>query len=186
MPPRRNPATGPNALEIGEGSVNLELVDIPIDEATLLGSQLMDAIGQLVLAVDCDKVARQPAKGAVCSLKDFYSHHSESFYVRADHIHAKNWLNNVDESLDTLVCTNEQKESYVAYKLTGEAKHWRQDKKVVLVADFGSETAISWEVFKYKCCLLGIFPSCAGGEGMRFLDLVQGGMSVIEYAAKFQ
>ena len=58
MPPRRNPATGPNALEIGEGSVHLELVDIPIDEATLLGSQVMDAIGQLVSALDRDRIAR--------------------------------------------------------------------------------------------------------------------------------
>jgi hypothetical protein len=44
---RRNPAIGPNALEIREGSVHPEPVDIPIDEATLPGSQVMDAIGQL-------------------------------------------------------------------------------------------------------------------------------------------
>jgi hypothetical protein len=47
MLPRRNPAIGPNALEIGEGSVHPEPVDIPIDEAILPGSQVMDAIGQL-------------------------------------------------------------------------------------------------------------------------------------------
>jgi hypothetical protein len=29
--------------------------------------------------------------------------------------------------------------AYVAYKLTREAKHWRQAKKVVLVIDLGSE-----------------------------------------------
>jgi hypothetical protein len=45
MPPQRNPATGPNALEIGEGSVHLESVDISVDEAMLPGSQVMDAIG---------------------------------------------------------------------------------------------------------------------------------------------
>jgi hypothetical protein len=56
MPPRRNPATGPNALEIGEGSVHPELVDIPIGEVTLPRSQVMEAIGQLVLAIDRDKV----------------------------------------------------------------------------------------------------------------------------------
>jgi hypothetical protein len=33
--------------------------------------------------------------------------------------------------------------TYAAYKLTGEAKRWWQDKKVVLVADLGSETVIS-------------------------------------------
>jgi hypothetical protein len=52
MPPRRNPTTGPNTLEIGEESVHPELVDIPTDEATLLGSQVMDAIDQLVSTFD--------------------------------------------------------------------------------------------------------------------------------------
>jgi hypothetical protein len=52
MLPRRNPATGPNAFEIGEGSVHPEPVDIPVEEATLLRSQAMEAIGQLVSATD--------------------------------------------------------------------------------------------------------------------------------------
>jgi hypothetical protein len=58
MPPRRNPATGPNVLEIGDGSVHPEPVDIPVEEATLLGSQVMEAIGQLVSAIDRDRLAR--------------------------------------------------------------------------------------------------------------------------------
>jgi hypothetical protein len=33
--------------------------------------------------------------------------------------------------------------AYAAYKLTEEAKHWWQDKKMVLVVDLGLETAIS-------------------------------------------
>jgi hypothetical protein len=45
MPPRRNPTTGPNSLEIGEGSVHPKSVDNPVDEAMLPGSQVMDAIG---------------------------------------------------------------------------------------------------------------------------------------------
>jgi hypothetical protein len=104
----------------------------------------------LVSALDCDRVARQLAEGAGCSLKDLCSHHSESFDGRGDHIHTKNWLNNVEVLLATLGCTNKQKVAYATYKLTGEAKRWWQDKKVVLVADLGSETAISWEVFKHE------------------------------------
>jgi hypothetical protein len=122
MLPRRNPATEPNALEIGDGSVHLEPVDIPVDDATLLGSQVMDAIGQLVSTIDRDRVTRQPAEGTGCSLKYFYSHHSESFDGRGDHISAENWLNDVEELLATLRCTNKQKVAYAAYKLTGEAK----------------------------------------------------------------
>ena len=150
MPPRRNPATGSNALEIEDGSVHPEPVDIPVDEVTLPGSQVMNAIGQLVSALDCDRVTRQPAEGTGCSLKDFCNHHSESFDGRGDHIRAQNWLNDVEDLLITLGCTNKQNVAYAAHKLTGEAKCWWQDKKVVLVADLGTKTAISWEVFKHE------------------------------------
>jgi hypothetical protein len=102
-----NPTSRPNALEIGEGSVHPECVDILVNEAMLLGSQVMDAIGQLVSALDRDRVARQPAEGTGCSLKDFCSHHSESFDGRGNHNRVENWLNDVEELLATLGCTNE-------------------------------------------------------------------------------
>jgi hypothetical protein len=145
MPPWRNPSTRPNALDIEgpKGSAHPKPVEIPIDEATLPGSQVMDAIGQLVSALDQDRVARQPTERIGCSLKHFYSHHSESFDGRGDDIHAENWLNDMEELLATVGCTNEQKVAYAAYKLTGEVKRWWQDKKVVLVAYLGSEIAIS-------------------------------------------
>jgi hypothetical protein len=127
MPPRRNPATGPNELEIGEGSVHPKPMDIPVNEAPFLGSQVMDTIGQLVSAIDRDWVARQPTEGIGCSLNDFYSHHLESCDGRGDLIRAKNGLNDVEELLATLGCTNEQKVAYAAYK------RWWQDNKVVLV-----------------------------------------------------
>jgi hypothetical protein len=75
-------------LEIGspEGNVHPEPVDILVDEATPLGSQVMDTIGLLVLAFDHDRVARQAVEVTGCSLKDFCSHHSASFKGRGDHI----------------------------------------------------------------------------------------------------
>jgi hypothetical protein len=96
-----------------------------------------------VSALDRDRVARQPIEGTGCSMNDFYSHHSESFDGKGDHICGENWLNVVEELLATLRCTNEQRVAYATYKLIGEAKHWWEDKKVVLVADLGLETAIS-------------------------------------------
>jgi hypothetical protein len=76
-------------------------------------------------------------------LKDLCSHHSVSFDGRGDHISTKNWLNDMEELLATIGCTNEQKVAYTAYKLTREAKRWWQDKKVVLVTELGLETGIS-------------------------------------------
>jgi hypothetical protein len=89
---RKNPTTGPNVLEIGspEGNVHLELVDIPTCETTPLGSQVMDVIGQLVLALDRNRVARQLVEGTWCSLKDFCNHHSKSFDEKGDHICTEN------------------------------------------------------------------------------------------------
>jgi hypothetical protein len=93
MPPLRNLVTEPNVLEIGnpKGNVHLELVDIPIYKVAPLGSQVMDAIGQLVPALDRDGFARQPVEVTRCSLKDFCSHHRVSFDGRGDHISVENW-----------------------------------------------------------------------------------------------
>jgi hypothetical protein len=96
-----------------------------------------------VSALDRDRLSRLLVERTRYSLKNFYSHHSISFDGRGDHISAENWLNDMEELLATTRCTNEQKVAYTAYKLTGGAKHWWQDKKVVLVADLGSDIAIS-------------------------------------------
>ena len=55
----------------------------------------------------------------------------------------------------------------------------------MLVPDLGTETAISWEVFKHEFNW-HFFPRVMQEVKAReFLDLVQGKMLVIEYAAKF-
>jgi hypothetical protein len=71
-------------------------VDIPVYETAPPGNQVMDAIGQLVLALDRGRIARQPVEGSGCSLKDFCSHHLESFNGRGDHISTENWLNDAE------------------------------------------------------------------------------------------
>jgi hypothetical protein len=60
-----------NALEIGDGSVHPESIDILIDKATLPGSQVMEAIGQLVSTIDRDRVTRQLVEGTGCSSEGF-------------------------------------------------------------------------------------------------------------------
>ena len=123
MTPQRNPTTEPNALEIRspKGNVHPKPVDILVDEVAPLESQVMDVISQLVSALDCYRVARQPTEVTGCSLKDFYSHLSVSFDGRGDHINVENLLNDIEELLATTGCTNEQKVAYTTYKLTREA-----------------------------------------------------------------
>jgi hypothetical protein len=56
---------------------------------------------------------------------------------------------------------------------------------VVLIVDLGSETAISWKVFKHEFNR-HFFPRVMQeAKAQEFLDLVQGEMSMIEYAAMF-
>jgi hypothetical protein len=56
---------------------------------------------------------------------------------------------------------------------------------VVLVANLGLETTISWEVLKLEFNRY-FFPRVVQeAKAREFLDLVQRGMSVIEYIAKF-
>jgi hypothetical protein len=60
MPPRRNLATRPNALEIKnpKDDVHLKPVDILVYEATPSGSdQVMDTISQLESTLDQDRAA---------------------------------------------------------------------------------------------------------------------------------
>jgi dihydroxyacetone kinase DhaKLM complex PTS-EIIA-like component DhaM len=83
-------------------------------------------------------------------LKDFYNHHPESFNGRGDHNRAENWLNDVEELLAMIGGTNEQKVAYTAYKLIDQVKHCWQVKKVVLIADLGSETTVTWNIFKHE------------------------------------
>jgi hypothetical protein len=148
-------------------------VDILVYEAAPSGSQVMDAIGKLVSALDRNRVARQPVEGIGCTLKDFCSHLLESFDGRGDHVCAENWLNDVEELLAIIGCTNVQKVAYTTYKLTGEAKCWWQDKKFVLVIDLHE---FNWRFFPRVM---------QETKAWEFLDLVQGGMMVIEYATKF-
>jgi hypothetical protein len=93
-------------------------------------------------------------------------------------------LKDVVELLVTTRRTNEQKVAYTAYMLIGEARRWWQEKKVMLVADLDSKIAISWDVFKHAFNR-HFFPQVQEAKAREFLDLVQGGMTVIEYAAKF-
>jgi hypothetical protein len=151
MPPRRNRATRPNTLEIKnpEDDAYLEPVDIPVYEAPPpQRDQTMDAISQLVSALDRDRMARHPAAESGYSLKDFYHHKPDSFDGTGDHISADNWLNDMEELLNLTSCTKRQKVMYTTYKLSGEAKRWWGAQRNLLVMELGAKSAITWTRFK--------------------------------------
>jgi hypothetical protein len=55
----------------------------------------------------------------------------------------------------------------------------------VLVADLGLETAITWDIIKHEFNWHFFARVMHEAKTLEFLDLVQGGMSVIEYIVKF-
>ena len=60
-----------------------------------------------------------------------------------------------------------------------------QDTKVVLVANLGVETTITWDIFKHEFNQHFFHRVVQEAKTCEFLDLLLGGMSVIEYIAKF-
>ena len=55
----------------------------------------------------------------------------------------------------------------------------------MLVVDLGSETAISWDIFKHEFNQHFFSRVVQEVKARKFLNLVQGGMTVIKYAKKF-
>jgi hypothetical protein len=189
MPPQRNPATGPNAVELGDvedHAFHPEPVDIPIQGAVHPDStQLLVAAYALVTTMTQEREARQPLVVQGCTLKNFCSHNFDGFDGTSDHISVKNWLNDVEELLEAMGCNASQKVPYTAYKLSGEAKRWWQAKKMLFILELGLEQAITWEMFK-DAFNKHLFPRVVQETKAReFMDLTQGGMSVTEYASLF-
>ena len=91
----------------------------------------------------------------------------------------------MEKLLKALECTDSQKVRFATFKLIGEAKRWWRSTKAILEGMDIERNPITWEKFK------GIFYDNYFPEVIRerkereFVDLVQGSMTVEQYAAKF-
>ena len=90
-----------------------------------------------------------------------------------------------EKLLEVLDCTDSQKVRFATFKLIGEAKRWWRSTKAILEGMDTKRNLIIWEKFK------GVFYDNYFPEVVRerkekeFADLVQGRMTVEQYAAKF-
>jgi hypothetical protein len=64
-----------------------------------------------------ERETRQHVVGQGCALKNFCSHNSDNFDGTGDHVSAENWLNDMEELLETTSCINEHRVTYTAFKL---------------------------------------------------------------------
>ncbi|XP_041009525.1 uncharacterized protein LOC121253605 [Juglans microcarpa x Juglans regia] len=59
-----------------------------------------------------------------CTVEQFNRMHPPLFDGRGDPTLAEDWVQDIEEILRVLTCTEEQKVAYATFKLTGEAKRW--------------------------------------------------------------
>uniref|UniRef100_A0A2N9H1P0 Reverse transcriptase n=1 Tax=Fagus sylvatica TaxID=28930 RepID=A0A2N9H1P0_FAGSY len=97
----------------------------------------------------------------------------------------ENWLLKMEKLLKVLHCTDSQKVEYATFTLEGPAERWWAGTEVLLKEELGENACVTWEKFK-KVFNETYFPEVVRDRKKReFSDLIQGSMTVEEYAAKF-
>ncbi|XP_041025395.1 uncharacterized protein LOC121265796 [Juglans microcarpa x Juglans regia] len=118
-----------------------------------------------------------------CTFEQFNRTHPPTFDGRGDTNAAEDWIQDIEEIYDVLECTDQQKVRSAAFKLTGEAKRWWNSEKVIREAE--GTGVIVWAQFKQNF-FDRFFPKADREARVReFTNLVQGTMTVRQYAAKF-
>jgi len=84
---------------------------------------------------------------------------------------------------DAKICPVKNTLAYTEYLLAGEVVHWWSILKMMLE---DSREPITWDLFKKKFYVEYFPNSVRYAKEVEFLQLMQGGMSVSEYAKKFK
>ncbi|XP_022637463.1 uncharacterized protein LOC111241819 [Vigna radiata var. radiata] len=103
------------------------------------------------------------------SLESFLQHRPAKFDGKCSADEANHWLRDMERIYDGKRCGDENRLAFTEYLLTGEAGHWWSSTKMLLEDE---HTLITWE--------------CPVRKEVEFLQLVQGGMTVSEYANRFK
>lgn len=93
------------------------------------------------------------------------------------------WVEELEKIFGAMRCGEDQMISYATFMLIGDAEYWWKGTRQLLEAE-GRE--ISWETFKEKFLEKYFLESVRKAKAVEFLLLKQGGMSVRDYATKFE
>ena len=116
------------------------------------------------------------------SLATFQRENPPTFKGKYDPDGALEWLKKIERIFCVIDCTQAQKVRYGTHMLAVEADDWLLETCQKL-EDAGEN--VTWVVF-HREFLRKYFPEdIHGKKGIKFLELKQGSMSVVEYAAKF-
>jgi hypothetical protein len=120
-----------------------------------------------------------------CSFMEFRKQNPPTFAGATDPMVAENWLLKMEKLLKVLHCTDSQKVEYATFALEGPAERWWAGTEVLLKEELGENACVTWDKFK-KVFNETYFPEVVRDRKKReFSDLIQGSMTVEEYAAKF-
>ncbi|XP_057982211.1 uncharacterized protein LOC131167423 [Malania oleifera] len=118
------------------------------------------------------------------SIKEFIRLNPPTFEGGPNPVTAENWVQQIEEILEVLGYTKEQKVRYATFKMAGDAKRWwlfvkmLEEQRLVKIA-------LTWERFK-ELFFNRYFPLSIREENIEeFTNLTQRSMTVGEYAAKF-
>ncbi|XP_017438055.1 uncharacterized protein LOC108344097 [Vigna angularis] len=142
-------------------------------EAMLQGLQQQNA------ALDAAGASSSTGPVPEWSFESFLQHHPARFDGKCNPDEADHWFRDMERIYETKRCPDENKLAYTQYLLTEEACHWWSKMKMILD---GSETHITWEIFKTKFYTEYFPNSVRFDKEIEFLQLVQGSLTVAEYA----
>jgi hypothetical protein len=89
--------------------------------------------GRLVEALVNVRGVPTPSKSKGFSFKEFYEHPFPMFKGNLNSGEAREWLTSLEELLQVVDCTEEQRVKYAAYKFSKEARRWWYAKRNSLV-----------------------------------------------------
>nr|KYP69586.1 hypothetical protein KK1_008783 [Cajanus cajan] len=116
-------------------------------------------------------------------LAEFWKCNPPQFAGDADPEVADRWIRELEKIFTVLGCPLERRLAYVVYMLVGEAEHWWRGTYQMLIA---RGVTVDWECF-WTVFMEKYFPeSVRHAKEAEFMRLHQGGMTVSEYAMKFE
>ncbi|XP_059455138.1 uncharacterized protein LOC132185376 [Corylus avellana] len=118
-----------------------------------------------------------------CTFGNFNRQRPPIFDGQPDAIATENWVLQIEKLMDVMNCTEEQRVKYATFYLTEGAERWWTAQKEHLQQRLGA--IIPWMDFK-EAFLERFFPQTTRqAKAQEFTDLIQGSMTVEQYAAKF-
>ncbi|KAG2409018.1 uncharacterized protein HKW66_Vig0038400 [Vigna angularis] len=117
------------------------------------------------------------------SLENFLQHHPAKFCGNTSADEADQWFRDMERIFNAKNCPDDNRLAYTEYLLSGEASHWWTSTRTLLER---SGKPITWNLFQNKFYAEYFPDSVRYTKEVEFLQLVQRGMTVTEYADKFK